>query len=84
MRANAGNTERMMSMNKSKAKAELSKIAKSYSIPPYGKQALFDGLREVIKKIEEEHGECTYEVKCSAKAGELPVIRISPRAAKRG
>jgi hypothetical protein len=73
----------MMFMKKSKAKSELSKIAKSYLIPPYDKKALFQGVREAIQKIEEEHGKCTYEVKCLTEATGLPTLKIIPRRVER-
>lgn len=70
-------------MKKSGAKTELLKIARSNAIPPHGKLALFKGLRAEITRIEQEHGKCTYHIKCFPKESGLPVIQIIPRVAKR-
>ncbi len=69
-------------MSDSKTKSELSKIAKSNSIPPFVKQALYAMLREEIGKIRMTHEGCTYVLKCDFPDGVLPVIRLIPCAAR--
>jgi len=69
---------------KQKTKCELEKIIKNPFLPISVKSELLKGIRAEIKKIEEIHGKCDFQIKVTDNHENLPTISIIPKPRKNG